>query len=748
MPSTVICQRCHEINEPNATVCQKCGARFCPHCHLLIESPDASICPHCGKKDVSFRPGKYSAGSVAASTVAPGAMPASRYVCPSCGNRIDPSLGKCPYCGQLGNRFTMMPTQGHGVMKPAQGDLAHTFTAPPPVEQTYTAQKVCSKCGRVIPPGSSQCPVHGKFGGGNTMRHIAPPVKDKTFEGEVYRRMEERKSAPASQARSSVRQTAPEEIYPQMASAPSMPDAPLAAAEQRSCPSCGYHVPARSKVCPTCGCNRLPPEKSKPFIKAEDRYKAAEVAQQAYAAYPPQGNQYYGQPAAQPSRDQYYGQPAVQPYEMAYPAPAPGFVQEIYPEKKRSKEKKPREREERMAKPGQRSSPLPILLALVALAGVIVIGVVFLLDQLKTPAPAVMPPSTVTTPSGSTKGPVISDIQYSDITRTGATVTWKTDKKSNSIVIYCIDGGTLCENGRDDALVTDHSVNLTNLEQGKSYHITVKSSLGDSPDSPDSSLEATAVLTTSDVRDTTPPVISELKVTNISSSAMGGSAEITWKTDEAATSQVSYGTSAGYGTLQPSQTDTTLTTFHDVILNTRAPQTTFHYKVVSRDADGNERSSPDATFVTPAPAGSSIGNSAPDFTLACADGSQVTLSALQGKKVIINFWNLNCQYCMAEMPDLQEVRSNHPDSSVAMLVINSAAGGFGANPDAAVGAAIDSAGYTFTVPLDRAGAVAQAYNVTSFIPVTFFIDSNGIIKNKQDGSFANAAAIESRLNSY
>jgi len=517
-----------------------------------------------------------------------------------------------------------------------------------------------------------------------------------------------------------------------------VPDAPPVTAEQRTCPNCGCSVPDRSKVCPNCGNNRLPPERSKPFIKAEDRYRAVEAAQQAYAtqayeAYPPQV-------------DQYYGQPAVQPYEMAYPVPTPGFVQEIYPDKKQRKEKKPREREERTGKPGQRASPLPILLALLALAGVIVIGVVFLMDQLKAPAPAVIPPGTLTTPS--TKGPAISDVEYSNISRTGATVTWKTDKKSNSIVIYCIDGGTLCENARDDALVTDHSVKLTTLEQGKAYHITVKSSLGDSPDSPDSSLEVTEVLRTSDVRDTTPPVISEVKVTNISSSAMGGSAEITWNTDEPATSQVSYGTSASYGTLQPSQTDTSLVTFHDVILYGLSPQTTFHYKVMSRDADGNERSSPDATFATAAPAGSSVGSSAPDFTLACADGSQVTLSALQGKKVIINFWNLNCHYCMEEMPYFQELRANHPESSVAILMINSAAGGFPPNRDESVGDAITQANYTFTVPLDPAGAVAQAYSVTSGIPVTFFIDSNGIIKNKQDGSFANAAAIEARLSSY
>ena len=140
------------------------------------------------------------------------------------------------------------------------------------------------------------------------MRNIAPPVRDKTFEGEVYRRMEESTARPAGPARSSARQTAPEDIYPQMASAAAMPEAPPMAAGQRVCPSCGYAVPDRSKVCPTCGCNRLPPEGRKPFIKAEDRYKATEAAQQqvyaayqpqqAYAAYQPQGNQYYGQPAA------------------------------------------------------------------------------------------------------------------------------------------------------------------------------------------------------------------------------------------------------------------------------------------------------------------------------------------------------------------------------------------------------------------------------------------------------------------
>ncbi len=103
---------------------------------------------------------------------------------------------------------------------------------------------------------------------------------------------------------------------------------------------------------------------------------------------------------------------------------------------------------------------------------------------------------------------------------------------------------------------------------------------------------------------------------------------------------------------------------------------------------------------------------------------------------------------MDEMPFFQTVRAKYPDSSVAMLMINSAAGGFNANMPEAVGAQITSGGYTFTVPLDEAGSVAQAYNVISGIPMTFFIDSSGIIKSIQDGAFPSEAAIESRLNSY
>jgi thiol-disulfide isomerase/thioredoxin/cytoskeletal protein RodZ len=472
------------------------------------------------------------------------------------------------------------------------------------------------------------------------------------------------------------------------------------------------------------------------MIKAEEYYKSREAAAQPYAPYIPQPDPYMPQP------DPYYGQPAIQPmqpYEAAYPVPSPGFIEEIRPDKKRKKEKRPKEDSYPKAGAGPKKSPWPMLLALLALTGVMIIAGVLIFDMLKAPPAQTLPPTTVKPGATVPKGPVISNVAFKDIGKTSATVTWTTDKNSNSIVVYCLDGGTMCENAKDDALVTGHSVKLSDLEQGKAYHITVKSMVGDV----DTSQDMPNVLRTSEVADKTPPKISDVKVVNLVSSTTGASATVAWTTDEPATSQVSYGTSAGYGTVQPGQTDTTLIKSHNVALYGLSPETTFHYKVTSRDADGNEAASPDATFATPPPAGTAIGNAAPDFTLDCADGSKVTLSSLKGSKVIVNFWHTNCAPCREEMPVLQELHAKYPN--LPLLVIHGTAlGPINVN---AVGSYISQTGFTFTVPLDPTGQVSGLYSIQS-IPTTFFLDSTGIIRKMQVGSFSGLSQMEAMLNSY
>lgn len=729
MPS-IICGKCHDINEANASTCQKCGARFCPSCHLVIESPSASVCPHCGKKDLSFRPGKYGAISYAGASASGAEYTAGKTFCQSCGNRIDPGVRKCPYCGQLGQRQSIMPARGEHVATHQQVDRTSYGRPSALPDEAPTRQLRCQKCGSAIPPGSSMCPKHGKYG----IVVEGEPLLPGRHTGEIWGKVMEKRAAAEAAQPVPHHHTPPQDVYPQLSggqiSQPHVPEM-SSPGDQRTCPQCGTPVPDRSKICPNCGWNRLPRERERNITRAEDYYRTREgaAAGQPFATYLPEQQQ------------PYYAQLGVQPYELAYPPPPPMDIGLPYGDdkQKKRKEKRPREYEDRGAVPRARQPILPILLALIAIGAVIVLGVVFILDQMKTPPPATLPPPTNPTTTTTGKAPVISDIQYKDITRTSAVVTWKTDKKSNSIVIYCLEGGDLCENARDDSFVTDHSVKLTGLDVDKGYHITVKSRLDDNPSSPDATLEHTRILRTLGTPDTTPPKITEVKVANITSS----SASISWKTDEPSTSQVGYGTSPLLGTLQPPNSDTTMTLVHDVPVYGISPQTTVFYKVISRDAAGNEAASTPATFVTLAPSGTALGNSAPEFTLNNANNSPVTLSSLRGSKVILNFWALNCQPCLNEMPHFQALHEELPNTPM-LLVAGPQLGPVNAN---AIGAFLQDKQYTFTVLLDATGQIGSLYNISS-VPQTFFIDSGGIIRKVKDGSFGGVSELKGMLNSY
>jgi outer membrane lipoprotein-sorting protein len=74
---------------------------------------------------------------------------------------------------------------------------------------------------------------------------------------------------------------------------------------------------------------------------------------------------------------------------------------------------------------------------------------------------------------------------------------------------------------------------------------------------------------------------------------------ITWTTNEPATSQVEYGLTTNYGST--TTLDENLVTSHSVSLSDLAAGTTYHYRVKSKDASENERTSGDYTFVTASP---------------------------------------------------------------------------------------------------------------------------------------------------
>jgi hypothetical protein len=121
--------------------------------------------------------------------------------------------------------------------------------------------------------------------------------------------------------------------------------------------------------------------------------------------------------------------------------------------------------------------------------------------------------------------------------------------------------------------------------------------------------------------DATPPKISDVQ----SSGVTYNSAEISWDTDEPATSQVDYGLTTSYGSSTTLAPD--LVTVHSQSLSGLSSHTLYHYRVRSNDAAGNESISSDYTFTSSVP---------PDTTPPAI--SNVSDTAITRREVTIS-WN-------------------------------------------------------------------------------------------------------------
>ncbi|ARD49089.1 peroxiredoxin [Sporosarcina sp. P33] len=119
---------------------------------------------------------------------------------------------------------------------------------------------------------------------------------------------------------------------------------------------------------------------------------------------------------------------------------------------------------------------------------------------------------------------------------------------------------------------------------------------------------------------------------------------------------------------------------------------------------------------------------APEFTLETLAGETVTLSALKGKKVILNFWATWCPPCKAEMPHMQKFYSKLTDEDqVELIAVNvTESEKLGVNE---VKKFVDSYHLSFPIPLDETAKVTQLYGVFS-MPTTFMIDTEGRIAQK------------------
>jgi thiol-disulfide isomerase/thioredoxin len=115
-----------------------------------------------------------------------------------------------------------------------------------------------------------------------------------------------------------------------------------------------------------------------------------------------------------------------------------------------------------------------------------------------------------------------------------------------------------------------------------------------------------------------------------------------------------------------------------------------------------------------------LGYRAPDFELPDLEGQKVTLSALRGKPILLNFWATWCPPCRQEMPELQEFHRRYGDQ-IVLVGVNWGEG------SKTVKAFLDRLGVGYRNLVDERGTAFVLYRLTG-IPESFFIDPEGYIR--------------------
>ncbi len=123
-----------------------------------------------------------------------------------------------------------------------------------------------------------------------------------------------------------------------------------------------------------------------------------------------------------------------------------------------------------------------------------------------------------------------------------------------------------------------------------------------------------------------------------------------------------------------------------------------------------------------------LGKAAPDLTLIKPNGSfgstlKMSISQFKGKPVIINFWSSSCLPCNDEAPFLKTNVPKLQAQGVQFISINAAAESPGD-----IDAFNKKYGITYSSVQDTAMASTQVNYGVATIPVTVFINREGIIK--------------------
>ncbi len=134
-----------------------------------------------------------------------------------------------------------------------------------------------------------------------------------------------------------------------------------------------------------------------------------------------------------------------------------------------------------------------------------------------------------------------------------------------------------------------------------------------------------------------------------------------------------------------------------------------------------------------------VGAVAPPFAGRTTDGSFVSLEALRGSVVLLDFWAGWCAPCVREFPGVQALHEAWSGHGLVVLGINLD------RSEAAMGRAVEEHGLTYAQIYDDDDAISDLYRIAG-IPMTYVLDRDGTIIARGLRGAELREAVESALN--
>ena len=119
----------------------------------------------------------------------------------------------------------------------------------------------------------------------------------------------------------------------------------------------------------------------------------------------------------------------------------------------------------------------------------------------------------------------------------------------------------------------------------------------------------------------------------------------------------------------------------------------------------------------------------PDIELVDLEGNTFSLQDFAGRPIVLNFWATWCTPCIEEMPELQTYSDAQGEDGVVVISVTDPNNGQNME---LIREFVDEHDLTFRIGIDLESELHSAMTILEmgFLPVTLFIDADGIVRTR------------------